>query len=380
MTPTVTIDPNCNRVAFVADITVPDGTSINATERFTKTWRFVNVGTCTWVTSYRFTFISGDQMGAPDSIELPKIVTPGENVDISIDLTAPDSPGVYKGIWSFEDTGGRQFGLGPASTGEIWVQVRVVAEPTSTPTASLEPTGTSTPTAVPPTPPFGSDVETLAYDFIAQACSAEWRSNDVTVPCPGSDPEAQNRITIPALENGTTPGYPAVRVNPGAVNGSVSGSYPEFVILPGDHLRALASCEADAPSCSALFRISYLDDSGQAADLWAVGEFYDREYTEVDIDLSPLAGKAVRLTLSVTSLSADSEHGLLWVSPGIYRRPQPTATVTPQPTPTATGTPTPTPAPPPTAAPEPPAAEEPRNALEAIWEFFSDLFRRLFGG
>jgi hypothetical protein len=367
----------------VEDLTVPDGTIINATERFTKTWRFMNTGTCTWIPSYEFIYIGGDRMGAPDSISLPNIVTPGETVDISIELIAPDSPGSYKGTWAFEDAKGNRFGLGPLATGEIWVQVQVVLASTNTPTATPEPTLTSTATPIPPTPPFGTAVETLAYDFIGQACTAEWRTNDVVGPCPVSEGEAQNRILIPTLENGTTPGLPALLLNPAEVNGTVSGLYPEFLIQAGDHFRALVSCEADAPACSALFRLSFLDESGQAADLWAVGEFYDRAFTRVDFDLTPLAGRSVRLILSGTSLSDDPQHGLLWVSPGIYRRPLPTATATLRPTSTATLTPAPlaTPTlsvPSATAAPQP--VEAPETFLDAIRRFFSDLFKQLFGG
>ncbi|MBI3170533.1 MAG: hypothetical protein HYZ22_18785, partial [Chloroflexi bacterium] len=49
-TPTVTgtIQPNaCDRAQFIADVTVPDGTSFAPGIGFSKTWRLKNVGTCT---------------------------------------------------------------------------------------------------------------------------------------------------------------------------------------------------------------------------------------------------------------------------------------------------------------------------------------------
>ncbi len=318
-------------------------------------------------------------MGAPDFISLPKIVTPGEAIDISIDLTAPDSPGTYKGIWSFEDLNGKRFGLGAASTGEIWVQVKVIAAPTSTPTLTPQPTQTSTATLE---PPYLAASEILAYDFIAQACSAAWAMDDVVIPCPGAGSEAQTSITLPSLEDGTTSLYPAIRVNPGKANGTIAGRYPEYLVQPGDHFRAIASCGINASTCSALFRLSYQDASGLITDLWAVGEFYDQKNTEINIDLSPLAGQTVKLILNVTALSNDSQNSAFWVSPGIYRLPLPTATptltATTIPTTTATVTATPTLVVP-TATPAP-QEKAPQTIWESIQKFFDDLFKKLFGG
>jgi hypothetical protein len=320
-------------------------------------------------------------MGAPDFISLPKIVTPGETIDISIQLTAPDSPGTYKGIWSFEDLNGKRFGSATASAGEIWVQVQVITAPTSTPTLTPLPTQTSTATLQ---PPYLGASEILAYDFIAQSCSAAWTMDDVTIPCPGSDVQAQTSVTLPVLEDGTTSLYPALRVEPGKANGTIAGVYPDYLVQPGDHFRAIASCGLNVSTCSVLFRLSYQDASGLIADLWAVGEFYDQKNTAVNVDLSPLAGQTVRLILNVTALNGDTQNNAYWVSPGLYRIPLPTATATLTPTATSTETPTPTatetPGPTATATPVPQEKTEPPTLWESIQKFFDDLFKQLFGG
>ena len=321
-------------------------------------------------------------MGAPTSVSLPKIVTPGETIDISIALTAPDSPGAYKGIWSFEDMNGRRFGLGINSSGEIWVQVQVIAGPTSTSTQTLEPTPISTST---PAPPFIKETEIQAYDLVAEACSAQWTSDGVAVPCPGSGLEAQTAITQPVLEDGSEPGFRSIRINPGAANRTVSGMYAEYLVQPGDQFRAIASCEENASPCSVLFRLSYQDAAGLTTDLWAVGEFYDQKYTELNIDLSALAGQNVRFILNVTALNNDPQNDAFWVSPGIYRIPLPTATptLTATATGTTTGTPTQTRLPtlvPTATATAVPQEKEPQSMWEAIQQFFDDLFKRLFGG
>jgi hypothetical protein len=113
-----------------------------------------------------------------------------------------------------------------------------------------------------------------------------------------------------------------------------------------------------------------------------VGEFYDGTYTKIDVDLNPLAGQTVKLILNVTALSTDPDNTALWVSPGIYRKPLPTATSTlpPAPSATITATPTQTAAPSPTATPTPLPAEQPPTLWESIRQFFDDLLRQIFGG
>ena len=59
--------PSCRDSAlFVEDVTYPDNTHLKAGEKFTKTWKFQNAGTCKW-TGYTVAFVSGDKMEAPDA-------------------------------------------------------------------------------------------------------------------------------------------------------------------------------------------------------------------------------------------------------------------------------------------------------------------------
>ena len=113
--PTNTPSP-CNRAYFVSE-TIPDRSDFEVGESFTKTWRLENTGTCTWNTSYRLKFASGDQMGGPNSQNLTQSVAPGEQVDISVDLAAPGSEGTYKGVWQIVDDEGNAFVY------NIWVQI-----------------------------------------------------------------------------------------------------------------------------------------------------------------------------------------------------------------------------------------------------------------
>lgn len=141
-TPTV-LPSVCDRAEFVADVNVPPGTVMSPGTTFTKTWRLKNLGPCTWTTSYGLVFFHGDNMGAPSSMAFTQSVAVGETVDISINLTAPNAPGSYRGYWMFRNPSGINFGIGPDANQPWFVDISV-SGPTLPPSL--------TPTFVPPSP------------------------------------------------------------------------------------------------------------------------------------------------------------------------------------------------------------------------------------
>jgi hypothetical protein len=110
---------------FIEDVTYADGTKVPAGENFTKTWRIKNVGTCTWNSDYQLVFDSGYSMSGPSHQRLTDShIAPGETLDVSVELIAPDTPGTYRGNWKFKDPYGNTFEL---TTGNpIWVEIKVV--------------------------------------------------------------------------------------------------------------------------------------------------------------------------------------------------------------------------------------------------------------
>ena len=106
---------SCYSAAFITDVTVPDGTQFDAGTNFTKTWRIQNTGSCAWSTNFQVIFDQGDLLGAPSSFNLPNYVNPGQTVDISVDMTAPDNSGTYEGSWRLEAPNGITFGVGTSN-------------------------------------------------------------------------------------------------------------------------------------------------------------------------------------------------------------------------------------------------------------------------
>ncbi|MFQ5616740.1 MAG: NBR1-Ig-like domain-containing protein [Anaerolineales bacterium] len=121
---------DCDRAGFVEDLTIPDGTVFEPGESFVKTWRLKNTGTCTWTTNYAVVFDKGDSLGGPASFQLTNAeIAPGEEVDLSVNLTAPSEPGKYRGDWKLRNPAGQVFGLGKSGKSSFWVEIDVASPP-----------------------------------------------------------------------------------------------------------------------------------------------------------------------------------------------------------------------------------------------------------
>lgn len=157
-TPRPTNEPGCtNSASFVSDVNIPDNSIIGAGETFTKTWRVRNTGTCIWAGDYVLTHYSEQRMGAPDSVPL-EITYPGQTLDISVELTAPGSPGTYQGNFVIENPEGLIMQVDEDSRLWLIISVTNTAAPTATTTTNSSPTSTGNNTSVP-----GSGTTTCSY-------------------------------------------------------------------------------------------------------------------------------------------------------------------------------------------------------------------------
>ena len=115
----IPVSSNCSySMAYVTDLTIPDGQPISAGDTFTKSWRIKNTGTCPWTTDCSFAFVSGSQMNGKNYY-FPTTVYPGNTIDISIDMTAPSASGTYQGNWQLMTPQGKAVGY------QLWVQIVV---------------------------------------------------------------------------------------------------------------------------------------------------------------------------------------------------------------------------------------------------------------
>jgi polar amino acid transport system substrate-binding protein len=141
-TPVPPIAGECSdALAYVADITIDDMNMSNPPvmapgQPFTKVWRVQNVGTCTWDNTYKLTYAGGNsplsQMGG-QPVFVDRLVQPGAEYDISLDLIAPTVPGIYQGFWQMHNGDNEGFGQ------KLWVGITVPAAPTVTPMPTQTP-------------------------------------------------------------------------------------------------------------------------------------------------------------------------------------------------------------------------------------------------
>ena len=171
-TPTVdpsipTNPPDCtNSALFVTDVTIPDNTNMVGGTTFTKTWRISNNGTCVWGPTYTLTHYSDERLGAPISVPL-SVTYPGSTLDISVDLTAPNTTGTHRGNFVIKNPQGLIMRV--ADDSRLWVIINVTSVSAATVAISATPIGATntpagsvTPTPTGPTPTQSSSSSTTA--------------------------------------------------------------------------------------------------------------------------------------------------------------------------------------------------------------------------
>ena len=291
-------EDECNRAQFIDDVTIEDRANLEPGQAFTKTWRLRNMGECIWGDDYQVVFRSGYQMSAPDVINLPEDVEPGETVDISIDMIAPESTGIYTGYWMLRDEDGNRFGVVEDDGSPFWVRIRVTEEG-----------------------------ESISYNFAENLCEATWRSSEAEdIPCPSEEDFEQGfvqSVDNPQLEDGRTYAEPAILTYPDQDEGGyIVGRYPPMTIEEGDHFRATIGCQYDAEDCYVNYTLRILR-SGEGYDqlgMWL--EDYEGFYAPIDVDLSDYAGEEVEIVLSAISADDTSENYALWLDPRIVNDPE----------------------------------------------------------
>jgi hypothetical protein len=293
----------CNQAAFISDVTIKDNTQMSKGEDFTKTWRIQNTGTCTWDEDYSVVFSSGDNLANKSSFDLPEDVAPGETVNISIAMEAPDKNGTFKSSWVIRSDTGATFGVG-GSGGSAGVPFFALIKVGS---------GGSS----------GSGSGSVKYDLADNFCDADWSSHSKNnLPCPGANAGDNGFVLVlqnPELENGDTENEPAIWMRPSHEgNGWIRGVFPDYEVKDDDHFVATIGCLDNNPQCRVTFTLSYIKSNGDEVTLGSWDEKFDNLVRGIDIDLSDLAGKDVSFVLQVdTGNNNFAQANAFWLAPVI---------------------------------------------------------------
>lgn len=107
---------------FVRDDTIFDGTEMAPGTPFTKIWTVRNDGTDEWPEGVKLQCVGGDDLQAPHRVKLQHDgkVAPGEEVQLAVDLVAPQRAGRYIANFRLVSPSGKRFGQ------RIWCTLHVV--------------------------------------------------------------------------------------------------------------------------------------------------------------------------------------------------------------------------------------------------------------
>ena len=289
--PAASATPVCDQAQFVRDITIPDGSQISPGAAFTKTWRLRNAGACNW-SGYTVVFDSGDLMGAtsPQSIGT---VAPGQEVDLSVNFTAPTSSGSYRSYWRIRNSSGVLIPvLGGTQGKSFFVDIRV-------------------------------SVVSSGFDLHTRAGDANWVSgaSTLTFGGPETDPNgfAMYRNNQ-KLEDNSSPAKILETYPQWVTDGAITGTYPAYRVVPGEHFKArigfLLLSDATCGSGNVKFQLNYKEGSASnSLGQWA--ETCDGTLRDVDVDLSSIAGRTVQFVLAVVANGTATQDMAIWVSPRV---------------------------------------------------------------
>jgi hypothetical protein len=288
----------CDWARYIKDVTIPDGTALAPGETFIKTWRFENIGSCTWTTGYGLVNTGGDAMDAARHTPLSVTVVPTNTVDISVELTAPNIPGDYLGLWNLSNESGELFGIGDDAKGIFWVKIRVKD-------------------------PDQENIQ-LSLNMGENFCTAAWSSSTGALSCPSTASLTNGSVNLiynPTIEGGQSSNLATIVTVPSNGDGGyISGRFPPLLISEGDYLTTTIGCLSDYPTCDVIFEIRYRDDAGNEVLLGSWGQIQDGYNHEVYLDLTSLTGMPIEFIFNVLNNGTSEDDRAFWLFPAVWHR------------------------------------------------------------
>ena len=202
-----------------------------------------------------------------------------------------------------------------------------------TPTASpIPPSQTAqSPTAVVPTstvmrPTQPASLGTIALDFVALLCDAQWMNGaQHLTACPpaNADHSGGYAVVIDPATEGLPANTPVILTYAGTYSAALFLRYPTFKVHVGDHFRTTLRCSGPLnPQCNVQFALEYYDVQGKYHSPFMLWD-YNPSMPDIhlDEDLSSLVGQNVDFVLALRPENGSSaqDDGALWIAPVIYR-------------------------------------------------------------
>jgi hypothetical protein len=184
---------------------------------------------------------------------------------------------------------------------------------------------TPIPTLIPSSPTPPAALGTIALDFVALLCNAQWMNGGqkfAACPDTNADHSAGYAIVIDPASEGLPAGTPVLLTIP-ALNSysALFLRYPALTIQAGDHFRATLQCQSASTNCDVSFGLDYYDSNGKYHSPLAM---WDQNSgmapTAVDYDLTALIGQNVDIVLALRPNNDTPQFDTgLWIAPQIFR-------------------------------------------------------------
>lgn len=206
---TPSVGPSVLSATFVEDRSIVDGQIVSGGAEFAKCWRMRNDGTCAWPQGTTISFVGGHSMLIePDMVHwnVTGDLAPGNEIDVEVEMKAPEEPGRYVSYWRLKTPEGEAFGARvwcdivvaelerAGSSGSSEVSASSIVIPTHAPSmsaASVAPTVHSMPTTMHATSESEADTMDLesvgSFDSDDSAVWAEVRRQGMAERSQGGD-------------------------------------------------------------------------------------------------------------------------------------------------------------------------------------------------
>ncbi len=285
----------CSQAAIISDLGLPSGTQLLAGSSTSKGWRLLNTGSCTWTSGYSLVYTGGNLPNPPQAVFLQTSVSPGASADLEMLIQSPGYSGTFQALFLLRDEAGATFGTG---------------------------TGANTPLEFRFSTTQSSNNSGSTFDIAANFCTADWTSAFGRLPCPGSSPDTRGSVQLvqsPLVEGALLSGHGLWTRPDSSGSGYINGLFSSFLVQSGDTFRSEIGCLQDSPGCSLTFRLEYQASDGQSGTFGVWNEDSDGRTTPIEIDLSSLTGRNIRLNLQVINRGAWQAADGYWHQPRIQR-------------------------------------------------------------
>lgn len=102
----------CDSLSYnvaTVDVTVPDNSVMTPGQEFIKTWKVKNNGSCPWGAGYVLAYAGYANQMSGQFIALTEVVQPDQEVELSVQFSAPDAAGEYLSAWTMRNPAGVTF-------------------------------------------------------------------------------------------------------------------------------------------------------------------------------------------------------------------------------------------------------------------------------